>query len=234
MQLKDLQEQLQYLGREAKRSDSRMRRQAILEATLRIVSRDGICAVRHRAVAAEANVPLAATSYYFEDINTLLHDAFVYYIATEKERTIDLEAQVDQLIEAFCNGSDAAGKKISGLRWALVDMLTAHLHNNLQDSPARNIEMAYRHEALRNTLVAMPFKQLHQAQLATIGRFFARLGSTQPEVEARSLLCILLNVEYDAQLYGVEAVLKLAEAMLYSALRGISLERVQRSSEAPS
>ncbi|MGZ4481779.1 MAG: TetR/AcrR family transcriptional regulator, partial [Gaiellales bacterium] len=42
------------------------RRQAILEATLRVIRDSGVHAVTLRAVAAEAGVPLAATTYYFE------------------------------------------------------------------------------------------------------------------------------------------------------------------------
>jgi DNA-binding transcriptional regulator YbjK len=41
------------------------RRTAIVDAALRLVARGGPRAVTHRAVAAEADVPLAATTYYF-------------------------------------------------------------------------------------------------------------------------------------------------------------------------
>ena len=41
------------------------RREAIVEATLRLIDRRGADAVTHRAVAAEAGVPLASTTYHF-------------------------------------------------------------------------------------------------------------------------------------------------------------------------
>jgi AcrR family transcriptional regulator len=47
---------------------------------MRIVVRDGVRAVRHRAVAAEAGVPLSATTYYFKDIDDLLTDTFAQYV----------------------------------------------------------------------------------------------------------------------------------------------------------
>ena len=47
---------------------------------MRIIVRDGVRAVRHRAVAAEANVPLSATTYYFKDINDLITDTFAQYV----------------------------------------------------------------------------------------------------------------------------------------------------------
>jgi len=51
------------------------RRRAILDATLALVGREGTAAVTHRAVAAEAGVPLAATTYYFDSKEELIRDA---------------------------------------------------------------------------------------------------------------------------------------------------------------
>ena len=51
------------------------RRGAILEATVRILGSRGLGAVTHRAVAQEAGVPLAATTYYFSSKDELITDA---------------------------------------------------------------------------------------------------------------------------------------------------------------
>jgi DNA-binding transcriptional regulator YbjK len=48
------------------------RRRQIVEATLRVIETGGVAAVRHRAVAAAAGVPLAATTYYFATLDDLL------------------------------------------------------------------------------------------------------------------------------------------------------------------
>ena len=71
--------ELQYQGRKASRAKSEQRRRLILEATMRIIVRDGVRGVRHRAIASEAGVPLAATTYYFKDIRELIADAFTLY-----------------------------------------------------------------------------------------------------------------------------------------------------------
>lgn len=73
-------EVIQYKGRAARRSGSEQRRQTILEAALRIIVKDGVRAVRHRAVAREANVSLSATTYYFKDISDLIHDTFTLFV----------------------------------------------------------------------------------------------------------------------------------------------------------
>jgi len=47
-------------------------RQAIVEAAGRVVVARGLAAVTHRAVAAEAGVPLARTTYHFPNVDVLL------------------------------------------------------------------------------------------------------------------------------------------------------------------
>ena len=47
------------------------RRGALLDAVLRVLERDGPGAVTHRAVAAEAGVPLSAATYYFATLDDL-------------------------------------------------------------------------------------------------------------------------------------------------------------------
>jgi DNA-binding transcriptional regulator YbjK len=48
------------------------RRQRIIDAAIRIVELRGIAALSHRAVAAEADVPLGSTTYHFAGLDDLL------------------------------------------------------------------------------------------------------------------------------------------------------------------
>jgi DNA-binding transcriptional regulator YbjK len=70
------------------------RRQAMLEATLRLIDRRGADAVTHRAVAAEAGVPLAATTYHFSSKAALVREAFELVIAHSTE-LVERSTQVD-------------------------------------------------------------------------------------------------------------------------------------------
>ncbi|BBX72701.1 DNA-binding transcriptional regulator [Mycobacterium shinjukuense] len=47
------------------------RRQAIVEAAGRVIAREGLGKLTHRRVAAEANVPVGSTTYYFNDLGAL-------------------------------------------------------------------------------------------------------------------------------------------------------------------
>jgi TetR/AcrR family transcriptional regulator, regulator of biofilm formation and stress response len=62
------------------------RRGAILDATVDILVTEGLTAVTHRAVAKRADVPLAATTYYFDSKDELIGEALGLLVADEIER----------------------------------------------------------------------------------------------------------------------------------------------------
>ena len=70
------------------------RREALVEAALRILLRDGPRGLSHRAVAAEADLPLAATTYYFSSKDELLEEALQRIAGDEAAR---LAAAADEL-----------------------------------------------------------------------------------------------------------------------------------------
>jgi TetR/AcrR family transcriptional regulator, regulator of biofilm formation and stress response len=62
------------------------RRRALLDATVRVIGRGGIAAVDHRAVAAEAGVPLGSTTYYFDSKDDMVARALEHVAEREAER----------------------------------------------------------------------------------------------------------------------------------------------------
>jgi DNA-binding transcriptional regulator YbjK len=62
------------------------RRAELLEAAIHLIGAQGIEAVTHRAVAAEAGVPAASTSYYFRSKDELIHQALHTLAQREIER----------------------------------------------------------------------------------------------------------------------------------------------------
>lgn len=99
---------------QARRGGDTDRRRRILEATLVVLGRDGPGALTHRAVAAEADVPLAATTYYFASKDELLREALELLVALEAER---LAEQRDRLGAALADPEVAAR--------AIADVLAA-------------------------------------------------------------------------------------------------------------
>lgn len=62
---------------DGRRAKGDRRRRALLDATVRVVDRDGLAAVTQRAVATEAGVASSAVLYYFPTVDDLLVAALV-------------------------------------------------------------------------------------------------------------------------------------------------------------
>ena len=65
---------------------SRRTRDAIVAATVRIVAREGVAAVTHRRVAAEAGVALSSTTWHFAKKSDILEAALDWTARREVER----------------------------------------------------------------------------------------------------------------------------------------------------
>ncbi len=70
------------------------RRTSLLDATLRVVAREGAAGASHRAVAAEAGVPLGSTTYYFASRDEMLVEALQHAATREIEA---IRARLDRL-----------------------------------------------------------------------------------------------------------------------------------------
>jgi TetR/AcrR family transcriptional regulator, regulator of biofilm formation and stress response len=73
------------------------RRGAIIDAAVKIIATRGLNAVTHRAVAREAKVPLAATTYYFASKDEILREALESLSSAEVERLNRLAEEIDKL-----------------------------------------------------------------------------------------------------------------------------------------
>ncbi|HUH68786.1 MAG TPA: TetR family transcriptional regulator [Mycobacterium sp.] len=65
-----------------RRRDPTGRRQAIVEAAGRVIARQGLGELTHRRVAAEADVPVGSTTYYFSDLGELREAALAHAATT--------------------------------------------------------------------------------------------------------------------------------------------------------
>jgi len=72
-------------SRRGRRNDPE-RRDRIIDAALRSIARDGVAGTSHRKVAAEADVPLGAMTYYFDGMDALLREAFTRFATTVSDR----------------------------------------------------------------------------------------------------------------------------------------------------
>ncbi|MCL1048414.1 TetR family transcriptional regulator [Shewanella abyssi] len=193
---------LTYVGRQASRSDGQSRRVEILEATLRLIVTEGIRGVRHRAVAAEAGVPLASTTYYFKDIKDLISDALTFFAEKTLWMNKALEEQSYQLLNNMAAVSPSLSRvELQALIVArLSEFICAHIKEQLSHPDDRILENAFHEEALRNQQLASSIILLDESFLQSIKTFFSAFGSKTAYEDAHQILAIIRLLEYQFSL----------------------------------
>lgn len=158
------------------------RRTAILEATLRLLAREGTSVITHRSVAEEAGVPLAATTYYFESKDHLLAEAFRLHSEKEARRV----AKATEAFQAELTRSQLADQLGDFLSYGLSrgrGGLTAEYELLLQAARRPDLEVYSR-----------VFYDTIQADLE---RSLASIGSSSPDNDARIIMATLAGLEVD-------------------------------------
>jgi DNA-binding transcriptional regulator YbjK len=167
---------------DGRRPRGERRRQAILDATLTLVGRSGAGAVTHRAVAEEAGVPLAATTYYFTSKDELVREALVHAVESDRATLDALAAELEHAEDAAAVASvlaDHVGQWLGAGRTVVVS------HHEICLESARRPELAEISRAWTDGYVRVLAKPLR------------RLGSPAPEQDAWILVSTIDGIVLD-------------------------------------
>lgn len=201
---------VKYKGRKTSRSGSENRRLLILEAALRIVVREGVRGIRHRAVAKEANVPLAATTYYFKDIQELINDTFTLYaekaLLIVNQFAVGLngssnEGQDKSFAELLINAESMIDMIADGMTQYVIEQITQH-------RGALIAEQAFRYEAILNPHLRLLGNAHKEALLQTLIELLTVAKSPNPKADAIIIISILHRMEYEGLLLEPENINK--------------------------
>lgn len=196
---------IRFQGRKVSRRTGVERRERILNATLAIIAREGVRGVRHRAVAAEADVPLSATTYYFKDLTDLLGDAFRHYARSAMAANREFEKRSYDALRQF-EGRERTDEVIAGLVDTLTELTTSHIEYQVTEArDYRLVESAFSDEALRDPGLKKVLVNKFQVVVDLIEAFLALAGSPNAALDSKLLLAIILRTEYECVLQGDEA-----------------------------
>jgi DNA-binding transcriptional regulator YbjK len=165
-------------GRRAPRPRGAARREALLEAVLRIVADVGADAVTHRRVAEEAGLPLASTTYWFDSKEHILTAALELAAERDTARLLEYAAEVARSVS---NQDDALEAAVAAIYEPLDDGLQAS-RGSLMATYALLLEAA-RRPALRE--IASRWTEVY---LLTLGQLLELAGSSRPREDAELLL----------------------------------------------
>ena len=193
---------VKYQGRKTSRAGSEQRRRLILEASLRIVIREGVRGIRHRAVAKEANVPLAATTYYFKDIQELINDTFTLYA----EQALDVVNQFSMRLYEPISGGEGksfleAISNASGMLEVIADNMTQYAIEQITEHrEALVAEQAFRYEAILNPHLRKLGQVHKQALMQKLTDLMNLIQSPNPAADANIVIAVLHRIEYEGLL----------------------------------
>jgi DNA-binding transcriptional regulator YbjK len=193
---------IEYLGRKAKRSDSQATLNAILEATLLIIAAEGVSGIRHRLVAKRAGVPIGAISYYFKNKSDLIADAFMFYLEHTGEQVQKVRDEINNLL----NNRSRAELEIPEVRRSIANLLTDAMANYVYEIKNQKtylvVDHAFRHEAVRNSRLAELIAENDNRDIETFSRFFQRLGSDDPQADALMALSTYWHLCEESMISG--------------------------------
>ncbi len=183
------------------------RRRAIVEAALTLLGRGGSGAVTHRSVAAEADVPLAATTYYFRTKDEIVLDAFALAMTED--------------VAALGAVEPLAGDEPPTVQQAAAWLAAILLFDFEDDRAARLVLYELELEAARRPELAPMSRAWTDAYVRVVSPVLARLGSCDPERDAWIVVTALEGMKLELLASGErdpESVLLPAIERLLAAL----------------
>ena len=159
------------------------RRRALLEAVLRIVTRDGVAAVTHRAVAAESEASLRATTYYFATKEDMIREAFRFFC----------EQSLEQI--------DATSQRYLGRDVGPGDAVAMIFENVLKEWDNPNTSWVAEFELIlaiaREPSFAPEYRAFQRRLDLGLKTTMRRIGSSDPARDARIVLAFLRGFELE-------------------------------------
>ena len=191
---------ISYRGRKAARARSEQRRRTILEAALRIVVSEGVRGVRHRAVAKEADVPLSATTYYFNDISDLIADTFTLFAETAMNDVVDpiykhVGEFVSQNRESISSDPELLDQMLERLTALIVSFMQMELNDKRDHMLA---EQAFMHECLRDPRLREVARTYFDHLLDELVQICRLIGVDEPEIAGELLMGTVFRIEQEA------------------------------------
>ena len=180
-----------------RRSKGERTRERILIAAIEVLALNGIKGTTHRAIASHAQLQLSLTTYYFKDIQELIHQAF----KLNSERII---SRADTILAAAFTLITKIEKKTlrktavkEDLCQQLSEMTAQHLIDNIKHQA---ISLAVEQLMLTEIQVTPALRLLAQehelAQLAPYQQLCQFFNKVSPELDAKIMYSVFSQLQY--------------------------------------
>ncbi len=180
-----------------RRSKGELTREKILIAAIEVLALNGIKGTTHRAIASHAQLQLSLTTYYFKDIQELIHQAF-------RLNSDQILSRADTILEAAFDTITSIEKKElrktvvrEVLCQKLAEMTAEHLIDNIKHQA---ISLAVEQLMLTEIQVTPELRLLVQehelAQLVPYEQLCSFFNKVSPELDAKIMYTVFSQLQY--------------------------------------
>lgn len=179
-------------SKKVSRSDGKASKEAILDATLIIIMRDGIRNIKYKTVAEVAGVAPSATAYYFHDIPTLIKEAYIHHFKNYKTEMDEVRSLVKQVLKKFDHSALMTEASLERFIEMYTKVLMAVIIPESKSSTDfMLLDRIFRNETLQNPSLYPALKHQDQLDIESIKGVFIALKTPNPEEDATHLMSLL-------------------------------------------
>lgn len=180
-----------------RRSKGEQTRNQILKSAIEVLASQGIKGTTHRAVASHAQLQLSLTTYYFKDIQELIHQAFMLSSNITAAKAGAAWLPVFEYLDSF---TKTQLKRVA-TREALREKLTQTASQYLVDKITKErIELTIEQLLFTEIQITPQLRELaHNHRLALLTPFIklsSYFNQTSPELDGDILLTVFTQLEY--------------------------------------
>lgn len=180
-----------------RRSKGEQTRNQILNAAIEVLASQGIKGTTHRAIATHADIQLSLTTYYFKDIQELVHEAFMLSSTKTVSKAGAAWIQAFKLLDAYPKAQLKKTAIKTELATLLCEMATQYLVNKIITSP---IELTIEQLLFTEIQVTPQLRELahhhRNALLAPFVKLCSYFNKSTAETDADIMLTLFTQLEY--------------------------------------
>jgi DNA-binding transcriptional regulator YbjK len=180
-----------------RRSKGEQTRNQILNAAIEILATQGIKGTTHRAVANHAQLQLSLTTYYFKDIQELVHEAFMLSSTKTVSRAGAAWLPAFEILDSYTKTQLKIKSLRNELAEVLATMATNYLVNKIKEHPT---ELAIEQLLFTEIQITPQLRELAQTHRHALILPFIQLCSyfnkTNASVDADIMLTLFTQIEY--------------------------------------
>jgi DNA-binding transcriptional regulator YbjK len=174
-------------------------RRKILEAALALIGRDGLQALTHRTIAAEAGVPLSMTTYFFTSLADLIEQAFDHFQVVMSEGDEHILSQLRGVLDAI--PADAL-QRDAATRQAVVSAMTREIcalirRGTATDTSNLAVELNFLTLFKLEPGVRAKVLAYRESLVQSIAMLTRRIGSSSPDIDASLVLTIYHRIQFE-------------------------------------